>query len=57
MLHSSGSDAAAFLKKWDRSGKGLLDLKRVINAATVEFELLDKEHKGQTQQERSWRAC
>jgi hypothetical protein len=39
-------DPAAFLKKWDRSGKGMLDLKGVMNAAIVKFEMLDKDHQG-----------
>ena len=47
-------DAAAFVQKWDRSGKGLLDLKGILNAAIVKFEMLDKDHKGRlTQQELS----
>ena len=39
-------DAAAFLQKWDRSGKGLLDLKGVLNAAVVKFGTLDKQRHG-----------
>ena len=39
-------DPAAFVQKWDRSGKGLLDMKGVLNAAIVKFEMLDKDHKG-----------
>lgn len=39
-------DAAAFLQKWDRSGKGLLDLKGVLNAAVVKFGILDKQRRG-----------
>ncbi len=47
-------DTAAFVQKWDRSGKGVLDLKGVLNAAIVKFEMLDKDHKGHlTQQELS----
>ena len=42
----AASDPAAFLQKWDRSGKGLLDLKGVLNAAVVKFGLLDKERRG-----------
>jgi hypothetical protein len=43
-------DPAAFMKKWDRSGKGMLDLKGVMNAAIVKFEMLDKDHKGRLTQ-------
>lgn len=39
-------DPAAFIGKWDRSGKGLLDLKGVLNAAVVKFGMLDKERRG-----------
>lgn len=39
-------DAAAFLQRWDRSGKGLLDLKGVLNAAVVKFGVLDKQRRG-----------
>lgn len=39
-------DAAAFLQRWDRSGKGLLDLKGVLNAAVVKFGGLDKQRRG-----------
>lgn len=39
-------DAAAFLQRWDRSGKGLLDLKGVLNAAVVKFGALDKQRQG-----------
>jgi hypothetical protein len=44
------SDPAAFIKEWDRSGKGMLDLKGVLNAAIVKFEMLDKDHKGRLTQ-------
>ena len=37
---------AAFIQKWDRSGKGQLDLKGVLNAAVVKFGMLDTEHRG-----------
>jgi hypothetical protein len=43
-------DPAAFIKKWDRSGKGMLDLKGVMNAAIVKFEILDKDHRGRLTQ-------
>jgi hypothetical protein len=43
-------DPAAFMKKWDRSGKGMLDLKGVLNAAIVKFEMLDNDHKGRLTQ-------
>jgi hypothetical protein len=36
----------AFIKKWDRSGKGLLGLGTIDNAAIVRFELLDTKHAG-----------
>jgi len=36
----------AFIKKWDRSGKGLLGLGTIDNAAIVKFELLDTKHAG-----------
>ena len=50
----AAQDTAAFVQKWDRSGKGMLDLKAVLNAAIVKFEMLDKDHKGHlTQQELS----
>ena len=39
-------DSAAFLQRWDRSGKGLLDLKGILNAAVVKFGLLDTERRG-----------
>ena len=39
-------DPTAFLQRWDRSGKGLLDLKGVLNAAVVKFGSLDKERRG-----------
>ena len=48
------SDPAAFIKEWDRSGKGMLDLKGVLNAAIVKFEMLDKGHKGRLLS-RNWR--
>lgn len=49
---SAASDPAAFVQRWDRSGKGMLDIKAVLNAAVVKFEMLDKDHKGRlTQQE------
>jgi hypothetical protein len=38
--------AEAFIQKWDRSGKGVLGLKEVDNAAIVKFEMLDKSHQG-----------
>lgn len=44
--NAPAAEPTAFIKKWDRSGKGLLDLKGVLNAAMVKFELLDKDHKG-----------
>jgi len=48
----ASSNAAAFVKKWDRSGKGKLDMKAILNAAIVKFEFLDKDHTGRlTQQE------
>ncbi|HTV78321.1 MAG TPA: EF-hand domain-containing protein [Steroidobacteraceae bacterium] len=40
------AEATAFVKKWDRSGKGLLDLKAIMNAAMVKFEYVDKDHTG-----------
>jgi hypothetical protein len=36
----------AFIQKWDRSGKGLLGLGTIDNAAIVKFELLDTKHAG-----------
>lgn len=38
-------------QKWDRSGKGLLDMKGMLNAAIVKFEMLDKDHKGRLTQQ------
>jgi hypothetical protein len=43
---ASPDKAEAFIQKWDRSGKGLLGLKEVDNAAIVRFEMLDKNHQG-----------
>ena len=40
------ADAATFLQKWDRSGRGMLDLKGVLNAAVVKFGTLDKQRRG-----------
>jgi hypothetical protein len=36
----------AFIKKWDLSGKGLLSLGAIDNAAIVKFESLDANHTG-----------
>jgi len=44
-------DPAAFVQKWDRSGKGRLDIKAVLNAAIVKFGMLDKDHKGRLTQQ------
>ena len=44
-------DPAAFIQKWDRSGKGLLDMKGVLNAAVVKFGMLDKDRKGRLTQQ------
>jgi Ca2+-binding EF-hand superfamily protein len=44
-------EATTFLQKWDRSGKGQLDLKGALNAAMVKFEMLDKDHKGRLTQQ------
>jgi hypothetical protein len=38
--------AQSFIQKWDRSGKGVLGLKEVDNAAIVKFGMLDKNHQG-----------
>lgn len=43
--------SAAFIAKWDRSTKGLLDVKAILNAAMVKFEMLDKDHKGRLTQQ------
>ncbi len=48
---SATSDPNAFVQKWDRSGKGMLDMKTVLNAAIVKFEMLDKDHKGRLTQQ------
>lgn len=48
---SGATDPAAFIQKWDRSGKGLLDVKGVLNAAVVKFGMLDKDHKGRLTQQ------
>ena len=39
-------EVSSFVEKWDRSGKGMLDIKAVLNAAIVKFGMLDQEHKG-----------
>ena len=44
-------DTATFIQKWDRSGKGLLDMKGVFHAAIVKFENLDQNQKGRLTQE------
>jgi hypothetical protein len=44
-------DPAAFVQKWDRGGKGLLDVKAILNAAIFKFGMLDKEHKGRLTQQ------
>ena len=36
----------AFVQKYDRGTKGLLDLKAILNAAIVKFGQLDTEHNG-----------
>ena len=55
LAQSSTPDAKAFVQKWDRSGKGLLDMKAIFNAGIVKFEMLDKEHKGRlTEQQLSY---
>ena len=36
----------AFVQKYDRGTKGLLDVKAILNAAIVKFGQLDTEHKG-----------
>ena len=43
---SAPRNAAAAIKRWDRSGKGVLDLKAVSDAAMVQFEMLDMDHNG-----------
>ena len=40
------ADATAFVQRFDRSGKGQLDLKGVLNAAIVKFGMLDTERRG-----------
>ena len=40
------SDPAAFIQRFDRSGKGLLDMKAVLNAGVVKFGALDTEKRG-----------
>jgi hypothetical protein len=39
-------DPATFIQRFDRSGKGLLDMKSVLNAAVVKFGTLDTEKRG-----------
>lgn len=39
-------DPGAFIQRFDRSGKGLLDMKAVLNAAVVKFGILDTEKRG-----------
>jgi hypothetical protein len=47
LVQSAWADPAqSFVQKWDRSGKGVLGLKEVDNAAIVKFEMLDKNHQG-----------
>ncbi|HEY0206107.1 MAG TPA: hypothetical protein VGC15_18370 [Acetobacteraceae bacterium] len=43
---AAASDPAAFIQRFDRSGKGLLDMKAVLNAAIVKFGTLDTEKRG-----------
>lgn len=43
---SAPGDAAAFVQRFDRSGKGQLDLKGALNAAIVKFGRLDVERRG-----------
>src|SRR5271170_65457 len=50
VLAQTAPDPAAFIKRWDRSGKGLLDLKAVDNAAIVKFNMLDTGHNGRLTQ-------
>lgn len=42
----AAQDPATFIQRFDRSGKGLLDMKAVLNAAVVEFGTLDIEKRG-----------
>ncbi len=43
---AAASDPVAFIQRFDRSGKGLLDVKAVLNAAVVKFGTLDTEKRG-----------
>ena len=43
---AAASDPAVFIQRFDRSGKGLLDMKAVLNAAVVKFGTLDTEKRG-----------
>jgi hypothetical protein len=48
---SAAANAQAFMRKWDRSGKGLLGEEEVFDAAIVKFEKLDTDHQGRLTQE------
>ena len=43
---AGAQDPATFIQRFDRSGKGLLDMKAVLNAAVVKFGTLDTEKRG-----------
>jgi hypothetical protein len=43
---SASPGPEAFIKRWDRSGKDLLGLSEIEDAAIVKFEVLDTGHKG-----------
>ena len=42
----AAQDPATFIQRFDRSSKGLLDMKAMLNAAVVKFGTLDTEKRG-----------